>query len=131
MDITTEEEGTNASSTGWLAGSSGGLSESMEESVNEADKSTSTDGGGTGPRKFHNCGLETWEVARARWNARPTGSDPSKKNSSNNSRAPVNSKELGKILTKASTLRTYELPRRVPLNNLVESYVNVWNGDEL
>jgi hypothetical protein len=135
METTTEED-TNTSGGGWLAGSSGGLSESMDESVEDANKLatvTSTDGSATSTtsRKFRNCGLETWEVARARWNARPDGADATKRKGSASNKAPVSQKELGKILTKASTLRTYELPRRVPLNNLIESYVNVWNGNDL
>jgi hypothetical protein len=126
MDTTTEED-TNTSGGGWLAGSSGGMSESMDESVEDrlTDKSSMDS---TTPKKFHNCGLEVWEVARARWNARPEGANASRKSTHKSS---VSRKELGKILTKASTLRTYELPRSVPLNNLIESYVNVWNGDDL
>jgi hypothetical protein len=91
----------------------------MDESL---EKSASTD---SSQKKFHNCGLETWEASRKAWIAKPEG-----ETRRNASRTPVNHKELGKILSKASSLRTYELPRRTPLKDLVESYVTVWNGTD-
>lgn len=128
METTTSEDDTNTAGSSCLAGSSGGggMSESMDESMEDKlEKSSSTAGT---PKRFHNCGLQTWQIARARWTARPKGTDFNKKA---DFIKPVNQKELKKILTKASALRTYELPRRVPLNNLVESYVDVWSGEEL
>ena len=116
----------------WLMSSSG-VSESYDESTDGNNKamskspsnvSTNTDGS---PKKFHNCGLETWEKARAVWTARPE--DGSKIGASRNAQ-PVNQRELGKILSKASALRTYELPRKMALNDLVQSYVSVWNADD-
>jgi len=80
-----------------------------------------------GPKKFHNCGLETWEKARAVW-----------KSSGRRETVVIeplprsNSKELYKGLTKARTLRSYELPKRTNLKDVIETYVTIWNGmDEL
>ena len=130
-----EGDATEDDST-WLMSSSG-VSESMDESIaiegdgnsrsmakSPSSVSTSTDGS---PKKFHNCGLETWEKARAVWTAKP---DNGSNSSITRNAQPVNQRELGKLLSKASSLRTYELPRRIPLTSLVESYVSVWNSDD-
>ena len=128
-----EEDGDDST---WLMSSSG-VSESYDESTageaggrnkfvakSPSNVSTNTDGS---PKKFHNCGLETWEKARAVWTAKPEGG--SNICAARNAQ-PVNQRELGKILSKASSLRTYELPRRIALNDLVQSYVSVWNADD-
>ena len=108
MEVTTDET--------WL---------SFDDSIDAKNKST--DSGSTGSaKKFHNCGLETWEAARAAWTAKPA--NPS--TSTTRTVDPPSRKELGRIISKASSLRTCDLPRRTPLKNLVESYVMVWNGDE-
>lgn len=107
--------------------SSGVSGESIDESI---EKVASSDSSSSTNKKFHNCGLETWEAARAAWTAKPekkTSESPVSHLSYNMDR-----KALSKILSKASSLRQYELPRRTPLKNLIESYVLVWNGsDEL
>lgn len=126
----------DADDSTWLMSSSG-VSESYDESTagetvgnrksmakSPSCVSTNTDGS---PKKFHNCGLETWEKARAVWTARPE--DERNIDATRNAQ-PVNQRELGKILSKASSLRTYELPRRIALNDLVQSYVSVWNADD-
>lgn len=119
-----EEEGTTDDT--WLTNSS-----SEGDDSKKTDKSfSSAEGGSTGSaKKFHNCGLETWEASRAAWTARPDPSNssviPSRVNQS-----PPSKKELAKIIAKASSLRACELPRRTPLKNMIESYVMVWNGDE-
>lgn len=113
---------------------SSGVSESMDDSIEmcsnskslvskSSTSSSATDGTSTSLR-FHNCGLETWEKTRAAWTARPDNVVVQA------SRQPVNRKELEKALKKASSLRTYELPRRMPLPDLIDSYVTVWNGEE-
>ena len=110
MEVTTEDT--------WLS--------SFDDSA-DGGKNKSMDSGSTGSaKKFHNCGLETWEAARAAWTATPTNNS----HKSNRTVDPPSQRELGRIISKASSLRTCELPRRTPLKNLVESYVMVWNGDD-
>jgi hypothetical protein len=132
VDATTEEDT-------WPLNSSGVSNESLDDSTAESKRATEdVDSNSTGNnKKFHNCGLETWEAARAAWRARPAtvgDKDSSKSGRSSSlmsvtrSQQPPSKKELSRMLAKADNLRTYELPRRIPLKNLVESYVVVWNG---
>jgi hypothetical protein len=134
MDATTEEDT-------WPLNSSGVSNESLDDSIAESKRATEegdSNSNSTGnAKKFHNCGLETWEVARAAWTARSAcagdkGTGNRARSSSlmsiTRSQQPPSKKELSRMLAKASTLRTCELPRRTPLKNLVEAYVIVWNG---
>jgi len=107
---------------------SSNVSDSMDGSITAAPsvcKSSSSSSTGA-DRSFHNCGLETWEAARAAWTAKPESSV----RNTTSSRQTVNHRELSKVLAKASSLRTVELGRRIPLKDLVESYVCVWNGSD-
>ncbi|CAB9522310.1 expressed unknown protein [Seminavis robusta] len=117
--------------TTWPLNSSGASGESVDESIEKkAFDGDSSSGTSSSTKVFHNCGFETWEAARAAWTAKPAD-DAASRSASVTKQQPVNRKELGKMLSKASSLRTYELPRKMPLKNLVESYVVVWNGDDM
>jgi len=71
-------------------------------------------------RKFHNCGLETWEQARKEWKKRTVDVIPPKPE-------PPKKHELAKGLAKASNVRTFELPRKMALPDLINTYQQVWN----
>jgi len=98
-------------------------------------------GSSSNTKRFHNCGLETWEKARAIWKrgsetngdgadltqqqgaaliiSRPTCSSGSPQREA---------KELLKGLKRARGLRSYELPRRTNLKNVIDTYVTIWDG---
>jgi hypothetical protein len=73
------------------------------------------------PKKFHNCGLETWEQTRKEWNRRTVEVLPPKP-------TPAEHNQLVRGLTKHSCQRTYELPRRMALSDLIEVYTDIWEG---
>ncbi|KAG7364436.1 hypothetical protein IV203_037638 [Nitzschia inconspicua] len=72
--------------------------------------------------KFHNCGLETWLRAREEWQQRTVETLPARS-------TPAEHVQLVKGLTKASTQRTYELPRPMALSDLISVYQDIWSGE--
>lgn len=73
-------------------------------------------------RRFHNCGLETWLRAREEWNRRTVEVLPPRP-------TPAEYNQLVKGLKKHSALRTYELPRRMVLSDLIDVYTDIWEGE--
>jgi hypothetical protein len=73
-------------------------------------------------KEFHNCGLETWLRAREVWKQRTVDTLPEKP-------TPAEHSQLVKGLTRSSSLRTYELPRRMALSDLINVYNDIWEGD--
>ena len=73
------------------------------------------------PKTFHNCGLETWEQTRKEWNRRTVDVLPPKP-------TPAEHNQLVRGLTKHSCQRTYELPRRMALSDLIDVYTDIWEG---
>jgi hypothetical protein len=72
--------------------------------------------------KFRNCGLETWVRAREEWQQRTVETLPERP-------TPAEHAQLVRGLTKASTQRTYELPRRMALSDLISVYNDIWDGE--
>eukprot|EP00525_Craspedostauros_australis_P000475 CAMPEP_0198133330 /NCGR_PEP_ID=MMETSP1442-20131203/59509_1 /TAXON_ID= /ORGANISM="Craspedostauros australis, Strain CCMP3328" /LENGTH=216 /DNA_ID=CAMNT_0043794447 /DNA_START=828 /DNA_END=1478 /DNA_ORIENTATION=+ len=70
-------------------------------------------------RHFHNCGFETWEKARMEWKKQTVDTIPQKPE-------PPRQHELAKGLAKASNSRTFELPRRMALPDLIRTYQEIW-----
>lgn len=70
---------------------------------------------------FHNCGYETWMKARSEWKKRTVQNLPPRP-------TPAEYNQLVKGLTKSSSLRTYELPRRMALSDLIDVYTDIWEG---
>jgi hypothetical protein len=74
--------------------------------------------------KFRNCGLETWLRAREEWQQKTVETLPKRPK-------PAEHHQLVKGLARASTQRTYELPRRMVLSDLINIYQDIWDGDGL
>ena len=72
-------------------------------------------------RRFHNCGLETWLQAREQWKQRTVEKLPPKP-------TPVEYNQLVRGLVKHNAQRTYELPRKMALSDLINVYTNIWDG---
>jgi hypothetical protein len=72
-------------------------------------------------KKFHNCGFETWVRSREEWKQRTVEDIPERP-------ALVERAHLVKGLRKATTQRTYELPRNVGLSDLIHMYSDIWDG---
>jgi hypothetical protein len=72
-------------------------------------------------KHFRNCGLETWRRVQQAWRER----DPRAVKISR-STSPKVKRDLVKAL---SGVRQFELPRRLPLKDLIGAYTEVWNGD--
>lgn len=72
-------------------------------------------------RQFHNCGLETWLRTREEWNRRTVENLPPKP-------TPAEYNQLVRGLVKHSTQRTYELPRKMALSDLIDVYTDIWDG---
>jgi hypothetical protein len=72
-------------------------------------------------KRFRNCGLETWRRVQQAWRAR----DPRAVMLSR-STSPKVKRDLVKAL---SGVRQFDLPRRLPLKDLIDAYSEVWNGD--
>jgi hypothetical protein len=72
-------------------------------------------------KRFRNCGLETWKRVQQAWRAR----DPRVVMESR-SQSPKVKRDLVKAL---SGCRQFDLPRRLPLKDLIDAYTDVWNGD--
>lgn len=72
-------------------------------------------------RRFRNCGLETWLRARQEWNRRTVETLPPKP-------TPAEYNQLVRGLAKHSTHRTYELPRKMALSDLINVYTDIWDG---
>eukprot|EP00751_Fragilariopsis_kerguelensis_P011345 CAMPEP_0170769724 /NCGR_PEP_ID=MMETSP0733-20121128/7129_1 /TAXON_ID=186038 /ORGANISM="Fragilariopsis kerguelensis, Strain L26-C5" /LENGTH=183 /DNA_ID=CAMNT_0011111337 /DNA_START=101 /DNA_END=652 /DNA_ORIENTATION=- len=73
--------------------------------------------------KFHNCGFETWTHTRAAWRIQTVETIPKKP-------ALIERTQLVKGLRKATSQRTYELPRRMALSDLIRVYNDIWDGDD-
>ena len=89
--------------------------EGMEAVAVQGSSSTSE------TRRFHNCGLETWLRARKEWNKRTVETLPPKP-------TPAEYNQLVRGLTKHITQRTYELPRKMALSDLIDVYTDIWEG---
>lgn len=72
-------------------------------------------------RRFHNCGLETWLKVREEWNRRTVETLPPKP-------TPAEYNQLVRGLVKHIGERTYELPRKMALSDLVDVYNDIWDG---
>ena len=73
-------------------------------------------------KRFHNCGLETWERARGEWKRRTVDTLPERP-------TPAEYNHLVRGLTRNISQRTYELPQRMALSDLIEVYNDIWDGD--
>lgn len=71
--------------------------------------------------KFRNCGLETWLQAREEWKRRTVETLPPKP-------TPAERNIIARGLIKHSAERTYELPRKMALSDLIEVYTDIWEG---
>jgi hypothetical protein len=75
----------------------------------------------TKQQQFRNCGLETWQRARAEWTKRTVTVVPPRL-------APPTSREpMVKLLTKGGTVRMYDLPRPMNLADLIGVYKEIWD----
>lgn len=76
-----------------------------------------------GGKRFHNCGLATWQVSRQAWKIKTQLAAYKK---------PVllDRAQTVKGLKKATSQRTYELPRRMALSDLIRVYNDIWDGDD-
>mmetsp|Transcript_8750 Transcript_8750/g.21356 ORF Transcript_8750/g.21356 Transcript_8750/m.21356 type:complete len:200 (+) Transcript_8750:192-791(+) len=72
-------------------------------------------------KKFHNCGFETWTRARHEWKNQTVNSVPERP-------ALVDRAQIIKGLRKATSQRTYELPRNIALSDLIQMYDDIWDG---
>jgi hypothetical protein len=72
-------------------------------------------------KRFQNCGLETWLRVREKWTRRTVETLPPRP-------TPAEYAQLVKGLTKSSSLRSYELPRRMALSDLIGVYNDIWDG---
>lgn len=70
---------------------------------------------------FRNCGLSTWELARGRWRRPMVSERPPPP-------APVRIESVRSGLSKI--LRTYELPGRMTLPDIVNLYLDIWDAEE-
>jgi hypothetical protein len=76
----------------------------------------------SGPiRRFHNCGFVTWTKAREEWMKRTVETLPRRP-------TPVEYNQLVRGLTRNSAVRTYELPQRMALSDLIDVYTDIWDG---
>ena len=75
-------------------------------------------------RVFHNVGLETWLRAREEWRQRTVATLPPRP-------TPAEHAQLVRSLKRHSTLRTYELPRKMALSDLINVYQDIWDGTDL
>mmetsp|Transcript_11996 Transcript_11996/g.34368 ORF Transcript_11996/g.34368 Transcript_11996/m.34368 type:complete len:204 (+) Transcript_11996:114-725(+) len=73
-------------------------------------------------KKFHNCGFETWIRAREEWKQQTVETVPEKP-------ALLERAQILKGIRKATTQRTYELPRNVALPDMIRIYNDIWDGD--
>lgn len=72
-------------------------------------------------RQFHNCGLETWLRAREEWTKRTVETLPKKL-------PPGEYSAVARGLRKNMSLRTYELPQKMALPDIIELYTEIWDG---
>jgi hypothetical protein len=73
-------------------------------------------------KRFHNCGLGTWQQVRKEWKKQTVETLPPRP-------TPAEYAQLVKGLTRSSSLRTYELPRRMALSDLIGVYNDIWDGE--
>ena len=99
-------------------------SDSDDDEVKEEGYETIVLQSPSGHRQFHNCGLETWKIAREEWKRKTVEMLPPRP-------TPAEYNQLVKGLTKSSSLRTYELPRRMALSDLIDVYNDIWEGQGL
>ena len=72
-------------------------------------------------KKFHNCGFETWLRAREEWKQRTVENIPEKP-------PLLDRAQITRGLRKATSQRTYELPRNIALSDLINMYQDIWDG---
>ena len=72
-------------------------------------------------KKFHNCGFETWVRAREEWKQQTVRDKPER------SGLPDRA-QIIRGLRKATSQRTYELPRNIALPDLIHMYSDIWDG---
>lgn len=97
------------------------MNEDMDEGEGFEAIVVSTSSSLSETRRFHNCGLETWLRARKEWNRRTVETLPPKP-------TPAEYNQLVRGLVKHSTQRTYELPRKMALSDLIDVYTDIWDG---
>jgi hypothetical protein len=99
-----------------------GLECSYDEDDFSRDRYATIESVRSGPStRFHNCGFETWTKARAEWKKKTVETLPPRPK-------PAEYNQLVKGLTRSSALRTYELPRRMVLSDLIDVYTDIWDG---
>ena len=108
-DWWTEESGSDS-----REGSDGEGSEAMVVASSPASSESSD------TRRFHNCGLETWLKAREEWKRQTVETLPPKP-------APAGYNELVRGLIKNISQRTFELPRKMALSDVVDIYSDIWD----
>lgn len=69
---------------------------------------------------FHNCGYDTWEVGRAEWRVPIVIERPPRP-------PPIRYEQIARGLQDGS--RTFELPGRMRLKDLVALYAELWDCD--
>ena len=77
-------------------------------------------------KKFHNCGFETWVRSREEWKVQRVETVLEKPNFADGERS-----QIAKGLKKATSQRTYELPRYMALSDLINVYTDIWDGGDL
>lgn len=75
----------------------------------------------TSKKKFHNCGYETWIRAREEWKQQTVEAIPERPELSDRS-------QIMKGLRRATSQRTYELPRNIALPDLIHMYSDIWDS---
>ena len=119
-DTNTRETSTKKSSSILCAISS--LSPSKRsESSGRTDSSLANSQHSAASGKFKNCGLSTWEESRQKWRIQTVAQRPSPP-------PPVNCDEV--ILGLTQVQRTFELPGRMKLSDIIDLLVEVWECDE-
>jgi len=79
--------------------------------------------GPRGNQRFHNCGLETWHQTREEWKRRTVDTIPPKP-------TVREYNQLAKGLKKHMNQKSYQLPRRMALSDLIQVYNGIWGGDD-
>ena len=70
---------------------------------------------------FQNCGLLTWEKSREKWRMQTVQNRPS----------PPPSIDTNKVIAGLTQVqRTFELPGRMNLSDLIDLFVQIWECDD-
>jgi len=97
-----------------------GQHQNMDSEVEQNGEAADVSFGGDGA-EFHNCGLETWEAARKKWTTGTVKERPPHP-------PPVRYDEVVRGLTQV--VRTYELPGRMTLPDIVDVFVDIWECEK-